>query len=90
MIKSETNKLDNLVNLDTTEDFLNDDIKKLQNMTGINEAFDHVSWKTEFSSSLLFDEVQIKYSRNQTITNILLVLLSAVLIVFTLFSLKII
>lgn len=90
MIKSETNKLDILFNLDTTEDFLYDDIKKLQNMTGINEAFDHVSWKTEFSSSLLFDEVQIKYSRNQTITNILLVLLSAVLIVFTLFSLKII
>lgn len=90
IIKSETNKLDILFNLDTTEDFLYDDIRELQKMTGINEAFDHVSWKTEFLSSLLFDEVQINYSRNQIITNVLLVLLTAVLIVFTLFSVKII
>ena len=82
MIKSEINKFDILFNLDTTADFLYDDIKRLQNMTGLIEAFDHVSWKTEFSSSLLFDEVEMRHLKYQNITNILLLFLTIVLILF--------
>ncbi|MFG1556161.1 MAG: hypothetical protein AAE985_06855 [Thermoplasmataceae archaeon] len=89
-IKNQINNLDILFNLDTTEDFLYDDIKRLQNMTEINGAFERISWKTELFSSLLFDEVQIKYSRNQKLTNSLLLVLTILLVFFTLFSLKII